>query len=157
MEEARRAPVQNNQKLAFDDNCLERLNGRGSDSEIKSHGITVMYTPTNVAHESHGAIKQSTLEGINHDELQVSGSGRLSIELICLLLSFSKKVISFKSNQDFFEGEVHLPSIIAYEKSSVGEQPFWKKCFSPARHDFDQALHYINQHSAFYGKSEILR
>lgn len=28
-EVARSAPVQNNQKLAFDENCLERLNGGG--------------------------------------------------------------------------------------------------------------------------------
>ncbi|MGL9725561.1 MAG: polyprenyl synthetase family protein [Wolbachia sp.] len=50
--------------------------------------------------------------------------------------------------KDFFEGKVTLPSIIAYEKGSPAEQRFWEKCFSSARHNFDQALHYINCHNA---------
>ncbi|OWZ25405.1 polyprenyl synthetase family protein [Wolbachia endosymbiont of Wuchereria bancrofti] len=50
--------------------------------------------------------------------------------------------------KDFFEGKVTLPAIIAYEKGSPAEQKFWKKCFSLAERNFDQALHYINHHNA---------
>ncbi|QKX03222.1 polyprenyl synthetase family protein [Wolbachia endosymbiont of Litomosoides sigmodontis] len=50
--------------------------------------------------------------------------------------------------KDFFEGKVTLPAIIAYEKGSSAEQKFWKKCFSLAECNFDQALHYINNHNA---------
>ncbi|MGL9717486.1 MAG: polyprenyl synthetase family protein [Wolbachia sp.] len=50
--------------------------------------------------------------------------------------------------KDFCEGKVTLPVIIAYEKGSPTEQKFWEKCFSSDERDFDQALHYINQHNA---------
>lgn len=59
--------------------------------------------------------------------------------------------------KDFFEGKVTLPAIIAYEKGSPAEQKFWEKCFSSARHNFDQALHYINHHNAIQLSMEKAR
>ncbi len=72
-------------------------------------------------------------------------------------MSMTKVLSDYTANQgtsgkqvgkDFFEGKVTLPAIIAYEKGSPAEQKFWEKCFSSARHNFDQALHYINHHNA---------
>ncbi|WP_143689451.1 polyprenyl synthetase family protein [Wolbachia endosymbiont of Nilaparvata lugens] len=56
--------------------------------------------------------------------------------------------------KDFFEGKVTLPSIIAYEKGSPSEQKFWEKSFSSARHNFDQALQYINHHNTIHVSME---
>ncbi|MDR2831791.1 MAG: polyprenyl synthetase family protein [Rickettsiales bacterium] len=59
--------------------------------------------------------------------------------------------------KDFCEGKVTLPAIIAYEKGNPVEQKFWKKCFSSAERNFDQALHYINHHNAIQLSMEKAR
>nr|CAH7715412.1 unnamed protein product [Callosobruchus chinensis] len=66
-------------------------------------------------------------------------------------------MLDYTANQGTSGKQVGKDFFEAYKNGSPAEQKFWEKCFSSARHNSDQALHYINHHNAIQFSMEKAR
>ena len=64
--------------------------------------------------------------------------------------SSSKNIMGKNTGDDFKEGKITLPIILAHGRSNLKERKFWKKVISDLNqenHDFEEALTIINKYN----------
>jgi len=90
-----------------------------------------------------------------HEALRQYGENLgITFQLIDDMLDYSSDSLTLgkKTGDDFYEGKVTLPVIIAYEAGHEKEKQFWHRTMveqNQQKNDFEQALKYMKKYQAF--------